>query len=112
MKSKPSRRLQRRFKVQFRPVGELQSYVGFSTNVSETGMFVSTPRPLRPGTEVDVEVVKGDDTLRLDAVVIHARKVPAMWQRIRPSGMGIRFLEPAEKVATLRRMVGRLGARF
>ncbi len=104
---KPSRRLGRRLQVRFRPIGHDQSHVGYSTNISETGMFVATIRPLKPGTELDVEVTDKKSSLRLDAVVVHARKVPPMWQLLRPSGMGLRFLQAGDRADGLRQLVGR-----
>ena len=105
--TKPSRRLGRRLQVRFRPVGASASHVGYTTDISETGMFVATIRPLKPGTELDLEISDKKHTVRLGAVVVHARKVPPAWQRIRPSGMGVRFLEPGERVEELKRLVGR-----
>ncbi|MCP3957983.1 MAG: hypothetical protein GY719_09035 [bacterium] len=110
MLPKPNRRLPRRFPVRFRPIGEREAQVGYSTNISQTGMFVATMRPEKPGTELDLEVAGKEHKMRLDAVVVHARKVPAMWQRLRPSGMGVRFLEPGESVEGLRQVVGTAGS--
>ncbi len=104
---KPSRRLGRRFQVRFRPLGGDKAHVGYTTNISETGMFVATIRPLKPGTELDVELSDKQRSLRLDAVVVHARKVPPTWQRIRPSGMGLRFLDMRAHSEGLRQLVGR-----
>ncbi|MEM7587624.1 MAG: PilZ domain-containing protein [Acidobacteriota bacterium] len=102
----PNRRLGRRLNVRFRQVGEEKSHVGYTINISATGMFVATIRPLKPGTQVDVEVSDKEHTMRIDAVVVHARKVPPVWQRIRPSGMGVRFLDPRDRAMALRQMVG------
>lgn len=107
---KPSRRLGRRFQVRFRSLGSAESHIGYTTNISQTGMFVATIRPLKPGTELDVEVRDKESSLRLDVVVVHARKVPPVWQRLRPSGMGVRFLAEGERVEGLRRLVGRSAA--
>ncbi len=101
-----SRRLGRRLTVRFRTIGEKETHVGYTTNVSATGMFVATIRPLPPGTEVDVELKGKKCPLRLDAVVVHARKVPATWQRIHPSGMGVRFLAPTESAEGLKQLIG------
>ena len=106
MLPKTSRRITRRLQVRFRPIGERESHFGFSANISQTGMFISTIRPLKPGTELDVELSDKQRRLHLDAVVIHARKVPSQWQRILPSGMGVRFLEPGECAEGLRRLAG------
>lgn len=105
-RTKPSKRLGRRFQVRFRPIGSKESHFGYTANISETGMFVATVRPLKPGTELDVEVSDKRRMLRLDAVVVHARKVPPVWQCLRPSGMGVRFLDAGDQVEGLRRLVG------
>ncbi len=105
--SHPSRRLGRRLQVRFRPIGGRESHVGYTANISQTGMFVATIRPLAPGTELDVEVSDRRCCLRLDVVVVHARKVPPKWQMLRPSGMGVRFLEAADQAEGLGRLVGR-----
>ncbi len=110
MDATSSKRIGRRFKVRFRPVGELKTYSGYTVDLSQTGMFISTIRPLRPGTELDVEISVRQHSLHLDAVVVHARKVPPTWQRIYPSGMGMQFLEPGESADGLRRLMGRSGA--
>ena len=109
MHLKPSKRLARRLKVRFRPRGEEKFYVGYTANVSETGMFVATIRPAPPGTELDVELSNKKHSLRLGAIVVHSRKVPPMWQRIRPSGMGLRFLDP-KTADELRQLLGRSGS--
>ncbi len=107
MAQAPSRRLGRRFQVRFRPIGRTESHIGYTANISQTGMFVATIRPLQPGTELDVEVSDKRRMLRLDAVVVHARKVPPAWQSVMPSGMGVRFLEAADRAEGLKRLVGR-----
>ncbi len=106
----PNRRFGRRLKVRFRPVGDFKTYPGYTIDISQTGMFISTIRPLRPGTELDVEITIRQHSLHLDAVVVHARKVPPTWQRIYPSGMGMRFLEPADSADGLRQLMGQTGA--
>lgn len=107
MRSKPSRRFMRRLKVRFRKYGDSKESHGYTTNISETGMFVATPRPVRPGIRLDVEVTDKKQTLRLDVVVVHARRSPANWQHILPSGVGVRFLDTLEDPDTLRRLMGR-----
>jgi PilZ domain len=95
MKGKPGRRFPRRLSVRFRSAEEQDYKVGYTTNISQTGMFVATIRPQPPGTHVQLEIGnKEHKTVCLDAVVVHARKVAPVWQKIRPSGMGVHFLTP------------------
>ena len=103
---RPSTRVGRRFKVSFRPFGGLTYNVGYTPNVSRTGMFVATMQPPRPGDKVSVEITGNDGFLRLDAVVVHARRVPPVQQQTEPSGMGLRFLEPGESAEVLQQMMG------
>ncbi|MEE8522968.1 MAG: PilZ domain-containing protein [Thermoanaerobaculia bacterium] len=101
MKGKPGRRFPRRLQVRFRSVNEEDFKVGYTTNISQTGMFVATIRPLPPGTHLKLEIGPKEKAVGLDAEVVHARKVAAVWQKIRPSGMGVRFLESQKSSAEL-----------
>ncbi len=95
MTGKPGRRFPRRLSVRFRAVDEDDYKIGYTTNISQTGMFVATIRPLPPRTRLALEIGnKGQEPVCLDAVVVHARKVAPVWQKIRPSGMGVKFLTP------------------
>ena len=107
MENRPNRRFMRRLQVRFRESGGEKSWVGFTTNISETGMFVATVRPSRPGTRLDVEITDKKLTLKLGAVVVHARKSPANFQQIMPSGVGVRFLNVADRADNLRKLMGR-----
>jgi hypothetical protein len=62
-------------------------------------MFVSTVRPLAPGTEVELLLQSSDQRYELHGVAVHGMKVPLSLQYVRPSGMGIRFLEGGDLAA-------------
>jgi hypothetical protein len=91
----------RRVQVQFWRRGELQSYPGYTTNISTTGMFLATNSPQPPGTRLRIEVMNGDQSFILEGVVAHARKVRGDMVRLSHPGMGIRFLSVAEMVREL-----------
>jgi hypothetical protein len=91
----------RRVQVQFWKVGELQSYPGYTTNISTTGMFLATASPQPPGTRLRVEVMNGDQGFVLEGVVAHSRKVRGDMMRLSQPGMGIRFLTVEEIVRQL-----------
>jgi Tfp pilus assembly protein PilZ len=91
----------RRVQVHFWKQGELTTYVGYSTNISMTGMFVATNSPMPSGTRVRVEVIDRDRGFMVEGVVAHARKVGAEMARLTQSGMGVRFLSVEELVREL-----------
>jgi Tfp pilus assembly protein PilZ len=86
-------RFPRRLQVRFWPQDDVDSaYVGYSRNVSMTGMFVATVHPMKPGRLLEIHFRGEGYDFRLRGQVIHAAKVSPMLQAVRPSGMGIRFL--------------------
>lgn len=95
-----SQRRPRRARVQFWKRGESEATTGFTSNVSTSGMFVGTNTPLPRGTRLRIEVLEPPG-LFLEGVVAHAVKVAPGLQRVRQSGMGIRFLRGDEVLAEL-----------
>ena len=95
-----SQRRPRRARVQFWKRGDSESTTGFTSNVSTTGMFIGTNTPLPRGTRLRVEVLEPPG-LFVEGVVAHAVKVAPGLQRVRQSGMGIRFLRGDELLAEL-----------
>lgn len=91
----------RRVQVHFWKKGEPTSYVGYTTNISMTGMFVATNSPLPPGSRLRVEIVDRDRGFMVEGVVAHARKVRGDLARISQSGMGVRFLNVEELIREL-----------
>jgi hypothetical protein len=91
----------RRLQVQFVPRGDQQSYTGYTTNISTTGMFLATTSPQPPGARLRVEVMDGQRGFMVEGVVAHARKVRGDMMRLTQPGMGIRFLSVAELVHEL-----------
>ncbi len=72
-----------------------------ATNISVGGIFLRTPLVSPPGTRFRVEVIHSSQGFIAEAVVVRAQKTPAHLQSIRPSGMGLRFLQPAELVQAM-----------
>ncbi|MFL6193942.1 MAG: PilZ domain-containing protein [Thermoanaerobaculia bacterium] len=91
----------RRVQVHFWRQGEPTSYVGYTTNISLTGMFIATNSPMPSGARVRVEVVDRDRGFMVEGVVAHARKMQAELARLNASGMGVRFLSVEELVREL-----------
>lgn len=103
--SMPSRRRAirrpRRVQVHFWRQGDPTAHIGYTTNISLTGMFVATNSPLASGVRIRVEVVDRDRGFMVEGVVAHARKSPPELARLNHSGMGIRFLSVEELVREL-----------
>src|SRR3954463_2731573 len=91
----------RRVQVHFWRQGDPTAYIGYTTNISLTGMFVATNSPVSSGSRVRVEVVDRDRGFMVEGVVAHARKSPVELARLNQSGMGIRFLSVEELVREL-----------
>lgn len=91
----------RRVQVHFWKRGEPTSYVGYTTNISMTGMFIATNSPIPPASRVRIEVVDRDRGFMVEGVVAHARKIRGELARVSQSGMGVRFLSVEELVREL-----------
>ncbi len=94
-------RFARRLQVHFRKHGDETVYSGFTANISTTGMFIGTASPLKPGSRVRVEVIDEAHGFAVEGVVAHAARVSPILQKLKTSGMGVRFLPVSELVATL-----------
>lgn len=88
-----------RFPVRFWRRGRpREAFQAFSANVSAGGMFITTRQPLPPRTPIELEVERPEGKVVILAVVVHAAKVPAMYQRVLRSGMGVRFADPDQPI--------------
>jgi Tfp pilus assembly protein PilZ len=89
-----ARRFPRRVQVRFWPEDEPErSYAGYSRNISATGMFLATIHPMKPGTRLVIEMRTEKSTFTIHARVMHSAKVSPLLQSVRPSGMGVRFVD-------------------
>ena len=69
--------------------------MGFTKNVSESGLFIHTNQVFRPGTTVQLSVQFPDRVLTFWGRVIWAKRVPPQLAHILECGMGIRFMDPS-----------------
>ncbi|HEX9942733.1 MAG TPA: PilZ domain-containing protein [Thermoanaerobaculia bacterium] len=88
----------RRVQVHFWKQGEPTTYVGYTTNISMTGMFVATNSPMPSGSRIRIEVI-GERGFMLEGMVAHARKIRSDLARLNESGMGVRFLSVEELIS-------------
>jgi Tfp pilus assembly protein PilZ len=95
------KRFARRIQVRFWNQGETHPRAAYSTNISATGMFVSTATPLPTGSRVRVEILSDDKSCMVEGVVMHSARVAPALRRLKESGMGVRFLSVDELIAEL-----------
>lgn len=91
----------RRVQIHFWRHGEPNPFVGYTTNISTTGMFVATNSPMPTGARIRIEVIDRDRGFMVEGVVAHARKIRGELARVTQSGMGVRFLTVEELVREL-----------
>ncbi len=93
-----SRRMRRRAEVLFGP--DEPRYLGYSRNISKTGMMVGTMRVFAPGTILNLRVTLPSGTFEVRGSVIWAREGPVEWLRMGRVGMGLRFVDPPEELVS------------
>lgn len=86
-----SKRIEVRFGV------ERASYLGFTVDVSATGLFLKTTTVFPPHTELILEITLPDQRiLSLRGEVMWAKRVPPQLARhVKKAGMGIELIEPS-----------------
>lgn len=94
------KRIKKRFSIRF-GIDEAVR-VGFTEDISTTGMFIKTPYIITPNSRIIIRFDLPDAAgVELEARVMWAKKVPTnLFHLIKKSGMGVRFLSfNAGKVA-------------
>jgi Tfp pilus assembly protein PilZ len=91
----------RRVQVHFWRQGDPTPYIGYTANISLTGMFIVTNTPISAGSRIRVELVDRERGFMMEGVVAHARKMAPALARLNQSGMGVRFLTVEELVREL-----------
>ncbi len=89
-----SKRARKRVEVRFGP--DEPSFIGYSGNVSRTGIMVRTVRVFAPGTILHLELRFPAGAFRMRGVVAWAREGGVQWLSTGRVGMGITFIDPPE----------------
>jgi hypothetical protein len=100
MKERANKRWARRVQVQFWEKGE-RAKVGYTVNVSATGMFVATSSPCAKGSRITLKVMLPDRSFELEADVKHAVRSSPLLQKVRQSGMGVLFVRRQPRIREL-----------
>jgi PilZ domain len=95
-RTKPDRRSRKRLTVRFGPGPP--AHIGYTGNISRSGMMIRSTRVFAPGTRLNVEFELPSGTFRLSALVIWARGGEVRWLPSGRIGMGLKFLDVPENV--------------
>ncbi|MCP3963738.1 MAG: hypothetical protein GY719_38370 [bacterium] len=98
MERRDGARRPRRVQVNFWERGSSKRKRGYSANISTGGMYIETNQLVSRGTRIRLEVCADNAGFMVEAVVARVNKSV---QTLRPSGMGVRFLEIEELVSEL-----------
>ena len=94
-------RFARRAQVRYWIKGNPKPQSAFVKDVSETGIFIATPYPLRRGTEIYLEVQWEGQLVAFEAVVARKVWIAPDLRKLGLTGMGAEFLSPEKLVARL-----------
>lgn len=98
-----SKRAHRRVEVRYGP--DQPQFIGYSGNVSRSGIMVRAVRVFAPGTVLNLELKFPDGAFKVRGEVVWAREGPLQFLSTGRIGMGINFLQPsAEFLEYLERM--------
>ena len=91
MEKRNKNRVDKRLFVKFGK--EKPERVGFTVDVSPTGLFIKTTTVFQPGTTLRIELTLPDQrTLLITGQVMWAKQVPSSFLRLtKKSGMGVRL---------------------
>ena len=96
---KPARRSRRRLTIRFGP--DRPEHIGYSANISSSGIMIRTGRVFAPGTRLHLEVEVVPRALRLQGIVIWARAGDPRWIASGRVGMGLKFIDPPNNLMDL-----------
>ena len=92
----------RRLPVNFwRPGEEDKRQSGYTNDISTSGMYISTNRPLPPGSRIRVAIGPVDRGFLIEGKVVRVLKVDTSMQSKKIGGMGIRFVPVKELILGL-----------
>ncbi len=98
MERREKARRPHRMQVSFWELGSDKRKMGYTLNVSSTGLYITTSILLPRGTRIRVELTGSTQSYVLEAEVA---RVFRSQNNLRPSGMGVHFLTPAEVIREL-----------
>jgi len=97
MEKRNKTRVVKRLFIHFGP--EHPVNIGFTGDISSTGLFIKTNTIFPPGSVLKIEIeLPNSKTIHMQGTVMWAKRVPATLVRhVKNSGMGVRILQPPEE---------------
>ena len=101
MEKRPQTRLPKRLFVRFG--ADLPIYVGYTSDISETGIFIKASTIFPPKTILKIALTLPDDrVVLLTGAVVWAKRVPPQLARlVKKNGMGVRLQRPDSRYLSL-----------
>ena len=93
--SKKVLRTKRRLAVRFGVRGPER--LGYTQNISESGLYIETNHVIDPGTDLQLEIETPGHTFEMWATVIWARRYPPSFQQVMRGGLGCQFAFPSQE---------------
>jgi hypothetical protein len=88
-------RTRRRLAVRFGVRGPER--LGYSQNISESGLYIETNYVIDPGTDLQLEIDTPEKMFEMWATVVWARRYPLSFQRVMRGGLGCQFAFPSQE---------------
>ena len=93
-REKDTKRVRKRLEIRFGP--EDPRFIGYSGNISPTGLMVRTTRVFAPGTVLIIELIAAGRAIPMRGRVMWARQGDVRLLGTGRIGMGIRLIEPPD----------------
>jgi hypothetical protein len=93
--SRKVRRSRRRFAVRFGT--RAPERLGYTQNISESGLYIETNFIIDPGTDLQLEIDTPAKMFEMWATVVWARRYPMNLQKLMRGGLGCRFAFPSQE---------------
>jgi Tfp pilus assembly protein PilZ len=94
-------RYTQRIPVYYREHDQEKRSLGYTTNLSATGMFLTCHRLVAKGTRLQLEVAERGRSFYLEAEVTRVERVAPELRQVQHQGMGVRFLQVDELIQEL-----------
>jgi len=84
------------------PGSERDYRTGHITNISASGVFITTVAPIAPPATVDLRLILGEEEIDIMGEVIRTLGETHFFKQDSGAGMGVRFVDPgSEAVRTM-----------
>lgn len=98
MERRDNERFPRRLKIQFQERGGVKSHLGYTVNISSTGVYIVAGHLLTKGDRVRMQLSSNGESVMIEGEVVRLER---SLHSMKPSGMAVRFLTVPELVAEL-----------